>query len=127
MRYEVRLCRGASFNLASGLAVLGAGRLAFGRSRLAHPATEPGREVAGTYYWREGRTWHTFDHVLVSGGLLGEKPPYLDERAIRVACTLVEYPEAFLGRDGLPHKFEWNDGSPVGLSDHLPVVGRIVL
>ena len=38
MRYEVRLCRGASFNLAGGLAVLSAGRLALGLSCLAEPA-----------------------------------------------------------------------------------------
>ena len=41
MRYEVRLCRGASFYLAGGLAVLSAGRLALGLSRLAEPAAKP--------------------------------------------------------------------------------------
>ena len=38
MRYEVRLCRGASFHLTGGSAVLSAGRLPLGPSCLAEPA-----------------------------------------------------------------------------------------
>ncbi|HYR77133.1 MAG TPA: hypothetical protein VEM96_14970 [Pyrinomonadaceae bacterium] len=94
---------------------------------LAHPQTHGEREMAGSYYWRDEKTWHSFDHVIVSGSLLSEEPPYIDEANLRVASWPGVLPNEFLGTDGLPHKFEWRQGSPIGLSDHLPICGRIIL
>ena len=74
--------------------------------------------VAGTYY--QDRQWRTFDHVLVSSSLLSEKPPYFDEAQTGIVATPIMVDE-----EGLPRPFE--PGKPRGVSDHLPVVGRIVL
>lgn len=74
---------------------------------------------AGTYF-RTPHDWRTFDHVLVSSGLLGESPPYLDESRTGVASTP-------LMRDGQGYPLAFEPGSATGISDHLPIVGRIVL
>ncbi len=49
-------------------------------------------ETAGTYYWAAERTWHTFDQVLITGSLLGDGLPVLDEATIEVhdvAATII--------------------------------------
>lgn len=80
------------------------------------------REAAGTYYWREERSWHTLDHVIVNGSLLCDCEPYLDESSLDVHLgSLLE------SKDGLPRRFEWRAGDPTGVSDHLPIRGQIVL
>lgn len=75
--------------------------------------------LAGTFY-SENLGWRTFDHVIVSGGLLCAPAPYLDEAAIRVAATV-----EMLSPRGVPRPFE-SVGMP-GISDHFPITGRIVL
>ncbi|MGO8745584.1 MAG: hypothetical protein ACLQNE_06305 [Thermoguttaceae bacterium] len=95
--------------------------------RLPHPYPAEEREIAGSYYWRDERTWHTYDQVIVSGTLLNNVPPFLDEHTLRVACGQEDLPAHLLGPDGLPCKFDWNNGHPRGLSDHLPLCGSIVL
>lgn len=77
---------------------------------------------AGTYYHAKSQTWHTYDQLLVSGSLLTNSPPFLDE----VLCGIMVLPGC-LGVSGLPERFEWNNGQPTGLSDHLPLVGQLVL
>jgi hypothetical protein len=79
-------------------------------------------DSAGTYFWRSEKTWHTFDHVIVTGSLLTDQLPYLDEANLAV----VAHP-AIMGNDERPMGFDWNSGKPLGLSDHLPILGRIVL
>jgi Endonuclease/Exonuclease/phosphatase family len=78
--------------------------------------------AAGTHYWDQKRSWHTFDHVIVTGSLLRETIPYLDEVHVRVATSPL-----IVGEKGRPQKFQWNNGNPEGVSDHLPVLGKIVL
>jgi endonuclease/exonuclease/phosphatase family metal-dependent hydrolase len=89
-----------------------------------HPHGAPGApaHAAGTYFDSNRREWRTFDHLFVSGGLLGTSAPFLDESAFGIMV-----PEGALGARGTPEPFEWNDGNPVGLSDHLPLAGRFVL
>jgi hypothetical protein len=93
----------------------------------ANPCPTEGRDVGGSHYWRDENRWHSYDQVIVSGTLLGGIPPFLDERELRVACGRNDLPDELLGADGLPQKFEWDNGNPRGLSDHLPICGRIVL
>ena len=95
--------------------------------RFPHPYPAGERETAGSHYWRDERTWHTYDQVIVSGTLLNNEPPFLDEQTLRVACGQEEMPAHLWGPDGLPCKFDWNNGNPSGLSDHLPLCGSIVL
>jgi len=90
--------------------------------RHPHGAAGEVAPAAGTYYDRERREWRTFDHILVSGGLLGASAPFLDEAAFGIMV-----PAGALGARGTPEPFDWNAGNPVGLSDHLPLVGRFVL
>ncbi|WP_088257563.1 endonuclease/exonuclease/phosphatase family protein [Fimbriiglobus ruber] len=78
-----------------------------------------GLGAAGTYF-QDPHDWRTFDHLLVSSGLLGASPPYLDEAQTRVVPTPI-----MVGEDGLPRPFE--PGKTRGVSDHLPIVGRLVL
>ena len=74
---------------------------------------------AGTWYDEE-QGWRTLDHVLASGGLFGGDPPYLDEENTRIISTpLLE--DSY----GLPRPFE--PGSSRGVSDHLPVIGQLIL
>jgi endonuclease/exonuclease/phosphatase family metal-dependent hydrolase len=75
--------------------------------------------AAGTWYDDE-RGWRTFDHVLVSGELLGENPPCLDEENTQIISMPILQDE-----HGLPRPFE--PGSSHGVSDHLPVVGQLIL
>jgi endonuclease/exonuclease/phosphatase family metal-dependent hydrolase len=75
--------------------------------------------AAGTWYNRTVG-WRTFDHILVSGGLLGERPPFIDE-----ANTVIISRPILQDEDGLPSPFE--PGSSYGISDHLPIVGQLVL
>lgn len=85
------------------------------------PYTGTGSEIgpAGTYY---GKTlgWRTFDHLIVSGNLLESPPPYLSESGCRIVMTSAMHPP------GLPPRAFESETQP-GISDHLPIVGRIVL
>jgi endonuclease/exonuclease/phosphatase family metal-dependent hydrolase len=88
--------------------------------KVAHGTPESNTiRVAGTYF-KEPHDWRTFDHVLVSCSLLGASPPYLDEAQTGVVSTPIMQDE-----HGLPRPFE--PGSQRGVSDHLPIVGRLVL
>ena len=75
--------------------------------------------AAGTWYDGEWG-WRTLDHVLASGGLLGEHPPYLDEENTRIISIPI-----LQDKRGLPSPFE--PGSSYGVSDHLPIVGQLIL
>jgi hypothetical protein len=87
--------------------------------QVAYSGGAPTPGVAGTYYNRT-LGWRTFDHLIVSGGLLSAPPPYLDEANTQVAATA-----AMRAPDGMPRPFE-AAGAP-GISDHLPITGRIIL
>lgn len=74
---------------------------------------------AGTYYRAAKSTWHNFDQIIVSGGLLSKTPPYIDENEIFVmSCS------SFLTK-GLPIQFSYKNSVCKGLSDHLPVLLKI--
>jgi hypothetical protein len=92
-----------------------------------HPAPPSERSVAGSYYWRDKKVWRTFDQILVSGSLLRNEPPFLDESTVQLVSGVEAFPDNFLATDGLPQSFQWNHGTPVGISDHLPLFGRIIL
>ena len=79
----------------------------------------PAPGLAGTFYSEE-LGWRTLDHVIVSGGLLNVPPPYLDEANTRVVVT-----ETMRSRDDFPRPFQ-KAGNP-GISDHLPIIGKIIL
>lgn len=84
----------------------------------AHPSrggTPALDHSAGTYYWEEERAWRNFDQLIVSGGLLGEKEPFINEHE-----TLIVSLPAFL-TNGLPLKFKNKEGTYSGVSDHLPL------
>jgi hypothetical protein len=87
----------------------------------AHGDATSSIDVAGSYYTKE-QGWRTWDHLLVSGGLLGSNPPFLDEAQTRIMSTP-------LMRDtsGRPTPFDPTAATAPGVSDHLPIVGRIVL
>jgi endonuclease/exonuclease/phosphatase family metal-dependent hydrolase len=87
--------------------------------QVAHGGAGTASGVAGTFY-NDTLRWRTFDHLLVSGELLGAAPPYLDESRTRIVTT-----PAMKDEDGLPRPFTPDSGS--GISDHLPIVGRLVL
>jgi endonuclease/exonuclease/phosphatase family metal-dependent hydrolase len=87
--------------------------------QVAHGTSGAPIGAAGTYF-KGPHDWRTFDHVLVSCGLLGANPPYLDEARTGV----VSIPTLRDG-SGVPRPFE--PGSACGVSDHLPIVGRFVL
>jgi hypothetical protein len=84
---------------------------------LAPAPSNPG--AAGTFF-RDPHNWRTFDHVLVSCGLLGASPPYLDEARTRVTPLRI-----MLDENGLPRPFDPATGR--GISNHLPIVGHLVL
>jgi hypothetical protein len=86
--------------------------------RYPHAGGDPGRETAGTMYWSQAGTWHTFDHAIVSGGLLSSTVPFLDEQSLRILSDPL-----LLDSDGKPAAFEWKGGNPTGISDHLPLSG----
>jgi hypothetical protein len=79
-------------------------------------------ETAGTYFWASERSWHTFDHVIVTGSLLTDRRPFLDEGSLAIAAR-----PTIMGNGDRPMRFAWNDGRPEGLSDHLPIQGQIAL
>lgn len=86
-----------------------------------HAASASGNQlnVAGTYYWKDKHSWHNLDHIIVSGGLLGNTPPYLDESNIDIVSLGEFMPE------GAPEKFRDKCGKYSGLSDHLPIIAVI--
>lgn len=88
--------------------------------RFPHSASAIPVHTTGTFFGEHG--WKTYDQVLVSGGLLTSSSPYLDESALGVLT-----PPGLLDAEGRPIKFELRNGQPHGLSDHLPVTGRIAL
>ncbi len=88
--------------------------------RRPHDPTGEAVHSAGTYFGKDG--WRTYDQLLVSGGLLSDTPPYLDESNVEIHAL-----SEVLGERGKPAKFEYKDGKASGLSDHLPLIGRIVL
>jgi endonuclease/exonuclease/phosphatase family metal-dependent hydrolase len=88
--------------------------------QVAHGTPAPHAGGAAGTFFQDPHNWRTFDHVFVSSGLLGTSPPYLDEAHTKVVATPIMVDE-----DGLPRPFE--PGRPRGVSDHLPIVGRLVL
>ncbi|PJJ18859.1 hypothetical protein CLU90_2066 [Janthinobacterium sp. 67] len=90
--------------------------------KIPHSATKSDAkfyDCAGTFYWESERTWHNFDQIIVSGGLLQDSVPFLDENDVHVISTA-----KFLA-DGIPLKFKSDKGICSGLSDHLPLVAKI--
>lgn len=77
---------------------------------------------AGTFFWEKQRTWHSPDQILVTGSLLEPGLPRLEEREVRVFSG-----KSLLLVEGKPYKFDWGNGRPQGVSDHLPLVGGIRL
>ena len=75
----------------------------------------------GTYFHAKEMEWRTYDHVLVTGGLLTDHAPLFDESALRVRADVGNLVE------GRPAKFAFENGVGTGLSDHYPLSGRIVL
>jgi len=88
----------------------------------AHTGGNGPTSTVGTHYWQDMGKWATLDHVIVTGSLLGTAEPFLDETSITVLS-----PASVLEGRSFPLKYMWNDGSPSGVSDHLPVSGKIVL
>ncbi len=88
--------------------------------QVAHGIPGPPTSGAAGTFFREPHDWRTYDHILVSCGLLGASPPYLDEARSGIAMTPMMRDER-----GLPRPFE--PGGTRGVSDHLPLVGRLVL
>lgn len=76
--------------------------------------------IAGTYFSEETKNWHTFDQILVTGGLLTQEFPVLAEEYV---CRFID--PALFDQGGQLRKFDWNGGRPYGVSDHVPLVGRI--
>jgi endonuclease/exonuclease/phosphatase family metal-dependent hydrolase len=87
--------------------------------QVAYSGGTPTPGLAGTCF-NDDLGWRTFDHLIVSGGLLSAPPPYLDEANTRVAATA-----GMRSPDGMIRPFELV-GNP-GISDHLPILGRIIL
>ncbi len=83
-------------------------------------AAEVSTGPSGTYYWASKRTWHSLDQILVTGSLLTNDLPRLNESRIEIfagpSLNLI---------DGCPRSYSWNSGKPTGVSDHLPLVGSI--
>lgn len=81
-----------------------------------------GFHVAGSYYWNSKKSWHTLDQILVSGGLLTDKKPHIDE-----AHTQIVNLNAFMPSNDLPIKFEYSTKNGyIGLSDHLPIHTKLI-
>jgi endonuclease/exonuclease/phosphatase family metal-dependent hydrolase len=81
--------------------------------QVAHGTPGPRTIGAAGTYFKEPHNWRTFDHVLVSCGLLGASLPYLDEAQTRVVSTPIMRDE-----DGRPRPFE--PGRTHGVSDTSP-------
>jgi Endonuclease/Exonuclease/phosphatase family len=90
--------------------------------RIAHVGDMTDGHTAGTYYWEEEKKWRTFDQVIVSGSLLTDRAPFLDEQALKVQVNA-----EIMGHELMPRKFKMVGTRARGLSDHLPICGRIVL
>jgi endonuclease/exonuclease/phosphatase family metal-dependent hydrolase len=75
--------------------------------------------AAGTYYHKD-KGWRTHDHVLVSSGLLGARAPLIDEENTQIVNNPIMQDSR-----GLPRPFA--PGSTNGISDHLPIVGRLII
>jgi hypothetical protein len=90
--------------------------------RRPHGGSNSEVETAGTYYWNDKKRWYTFDQIIVSGGMLTEEAPFLDEGSLEICVT----PEV-LGGESRPRKFTWENQQPRGVSDHLPIIGQIVV
>ena len=92
--------------------------------QIPHGASGHDVGLAGTLYNdsedADTKGWRTFDHLLVSAGLLGEKPPYLDEAKTGIVST-----PTMRNTADLPMPFE--PSNQRGVSDHLPIIGRLVL
>jgi endonuclease/exonuclease/phosphatase family metal-dependent hydrolase len=84
-----------------------------------HPVPDGIHAPAGTYFG-DVYGWRSIDHVLVSGGLLNATPPYFDEAWTRVVST-----PALVDEYGRPQHF--TPSTKRGVSDHLPIVGRLIL
>lgn len=91
----------------------------FGEQIAHHPSVTDALHVAGTCYGGKRREWRTFDQLMVSSGLLNATLPMIDERQ----TCIVNSPLHF-GEDSLPVPFEMNKA---GISDHLPILGKISL
>ena len=78
--------------------------------------------TAGTYFWKKNGRWSTPDQIIVTGTMLTGIEPFLDETGVRVLA-----PDTVLEGRPYPMKFDWNNGEPKGISDHLPVSGRVIL
>ena len=88
--------------------------------QVAHGTPGPPTIGAAGTYFKAPHNWRTFDHVLVSCGLIGASPPYLNEAQTGIVATPI-----MIDEEGRPKPFE--PGRPRGVSDHLPIVGRLVL
>jgi len=88
--------------------------------QVPHGTGRPLTSVAAGTWYDGNRGWRTLDHVLVSGGLLGDQPPYVDEENTVIISKPILQDER-----GLPSPFE--PDRSYGISDHLPIVGQLVL
>lgn len=79
-------------------------------------------DAAGTWYSEERDAWATLDHVIVSAGLLAEATPRLDEASVQALTSRACTPSG-----DVPGKFTVSGGIFRGVSDHLPLLGRILL
>lgn len=80
-------------------------------------------DIAGTHYNARDNKWSTYDHVLVSGSLLSLQVPYLDESSVKI----FSHPSCLHGRPPRPRKFSHPPDTASGVSDHLPILGTIIL
>jgi endonuclease/exonuclease/phosphatase family metal-dependent hydrolase len=87
--------------------------------QVAYSGGAPTPDLAGTFF-NTDLGWRTFDHLIVSGGLLNVPPPYLDEGSTRVVAT-----PSMRSAKGTIEPFDPTHNT--GISDHLPIVGRIIL
>lgn len=92
------------------------------RRALGEPPSRDEIDAAGTCFYEPESRWVTFDHILVSAGLLGASTPRLDERQTDIVRLSACAPEG-----GAPRKFTAAGGIVTGVSDHLPVSGCITL
>ena len=89
---------------------------------VTHPLPAGSVSVPGSYYWEKEDTWHTLDQVLVSGSLLSDDLPRLDESSVAIYVN-----DKMVDDDGIPVSFEWDGDTSKGYSDHLPLAGKIDL
>jgi endonuclease/exonuclease/phosphatase family metal-dependent hydrolase len=88
--------------------------------QVAHGTAGQPVGAAGTLYNIKKGGWRTLDHLLVSAELLGQTPLYLDEAKSRIVSTP-------LMRDGAGLPAAFTPTNQRGISDHLPIIGRLVL